>query len=237
MAKRKAGGPVWALMRSTAAMTAGLAVAQIASAATAFRPPLAPTTEPTDQRQPVDAATRLYCGHDVQSAYAEAAAARAAAAAAEAAADLGRAAAERAEAGDGQVIESDFTTYAGDDVFAGGGHGLIAWDDGRVYAGAYDGSGGRNGPGVSATTAGWRYAGQWRDGEAEGPGVSAHAGVQEFAGVRDGSGIVAYLDGSVYAGSVRGGHDAPAERDGPGVLWAADGAVIHDGMWRADQPA
>jgi hypothetical protein len=238
MAKRKTGAAVWTVMRSTAAMTAGLAVAQIAAAATAFHTPdEAGPAQPANQRLTADALSGLYCGTEVGAARAEAAAARLAAQDAEAAASLGRAAAARAEGGDGLLMEGSFSAFAGDDVFASAGHGLVAWDDGRVYAGAYDSLGGRNGPGVCAKPAGWRYAGMWVDGAAMGPGVSAHDGVQDFAGVRDRAGVIVFPDGSVYAGGVRGGHEHLAVRDGPGVQWDAKGAVVHDGMWRADQPA
>lgn len=236
MAKRKSAGPVWALMRSTAAMTAGLAVAQIATAATTFRPPTPATSEPSDQRLEAGRLAGLYCQVEVEAARAEAIAAQQAAEQAEAAAALGRAAAERAEAGEGQLLEGNFSIYAGDEVTEVTGYGLIAWDNGRRYAGAYDGNTGRNGPGVSAAPSGWRYAGQWRHGTAIGPGVSADA-AQEFAGTRDRAGVIAYPDGSVYAGGVSGGHEELAVRDGPGVLWGPDGKVVHDGMWRADQPA
>lgn len=238
VAKRKSAAAVWALMRSAAAMTAGLAIAQISAAATAFRSPDdANPSQPSNHRLTADALAGLYCRSEVEAARAEAAAARLAAQDAEAAAGLGRAAAARAEDGDGLLMEGSFSAFAGDDVFAGGRHGLVAWDDGRVYAGAYDGLGGRNGPGVCATPAGWRYAGMWVDGAALGPGVSARDGVQDFAGRRDRAGVIVFPDGSVYAGGVRGGHEDLALRDGPGVLWAPDGVVVHDGMWRADQPA
>jgi hypothetical protein len=124
-----------------------------------------------------------------------------------------------------------------------------------------------NGFGALAYPDGDRFAGAWRDGRFEGPGVFTFEGADDraagllryegdfAAGRRSGPGIMFRRDGERYAGAFADGAPEGAgvfvyangeryegewragQREGPGVLWSAGGEALQAGLWRDDRLA
>jgi hypothetical protein len=121
-----------------------------------------------------------------------------------------------------------------------------------------------NGFGTLSWRNGDHYAGAWRDGRFEGPGVfyfesetDRITGLRRYegdfsAGRRNGAGTVVGRNGERYAGALAAnapegagvyryangqryeGQWRTGKRDGFGVLWSANGEVIQAGLWRRD---
>jgi hypothetical protein len=122
-----------------------------------------------------------------------------------------------------------------------------------------------NGFGVLSWRNGDRYAGAWRDGRFEGPGVFRFENVSDpaanthryeggfSAGKRSGSGVIQWRNGERYAGGMLSdardgagvmsyaggtryeGQWRAGKREGAGVLWSAQGEALESGLWRRDR--
>jgi hypothetical protein len=111
---------------------------------------------------------------------------------------------------------------------------LIVGETEAVFTGRL--AGGRpHGPGA-VQAGGWRLAGTFRDGRAEGAGEETVPDDGTFAGtfrdgLRHGQGRFTWLNGDWYDGGWVAGR-----RHGRGTMASADGSVRFEGQWRHDRP-
>jgi len=88
-----------------------------------------------------------------------------------------------------------------------------------------------NGQGTTTFQGGWKYVGEFKNGEASGQGIATHKDgwkyVGEFKnGDRNGQGTVTCPDGERYVGEFKDG-----KYNGQGTTYRADGAIMQSGIW------
>lgn len=89
-----------------------------------------------------------------------------------------------------------------------------------------------DGQGTATFQNGWKYIGEFKNGEANGQGIATHKDgwkyVGEFKnGDRNGQGTSTWPDGGKYVGEFKDG-----KYNGQGTAYRADGTIMHSGSWK-----